>query len=64
MKAIAVFPATREVKLIDHDEPQIVAPTEVKVRMLEVGVCGTDKEILQLRLRHSARWPRLPHHWT
>jgi threonine dehydrogenase-like Zn-dependent dehydrogenase len=45
MKAIAVFPATREVKLIDHEEPQITRPTEAKVRMLEVGVCGTDKEI-------------------
>ncbi|GAC1356979.1 MAG: glucose 1-dehydrogenase [Ktedonobacteraceae bacterium] len=45
MKAIAVFPATREVKLIDHEEPQITAPTQVKVRTLEVGVCGTDKKI-------------------
>jgi threonine dehydrogenase-like Zn-dependent dehydrogenase len=45
MKAVAVFPATREVKLIDHEEPQITYPTDVKVRMLEVGVCGTDKEI-------------------
>jgi glucose 1-dehydrogenase len=45
MKAVAVFPATREVKLIDHDEPQITRPTQVKARMLEVGICGTDKEI-------------------
>lgn len=45
MKAIAVFPATRELKLIEHEEPRITRPTEAKVRMLEVGVCGTDKEI-------------------
>lgn len=45
MKAIAVFPGTREVKLIDHPEPSIVAATQVKVRTLDVGVCGTDKEI-------------------
>jgi glucose 1-dehydrogenase len=45
MKAVAVFPATRELKLIDHPEPHIMRPTEAKVRMLEVGVCGTDKEI-------------------
>ncbi|MBV9231539.1 MAG: glucose 1-dehydrogenase [Chloroflexi bacterium] len=45
MKAIAVFPETREVKLIDHDEPQITTPTQVKLRTLEVGVCGTDKKI-------------------
>ena len=45
MKAIAVFPKTREVKLIDHPEPQIVRPTDVKIKMLNVGVCGTDREI-------------------
>jgi len=45
MKAMAVFPATREIKLIEHPEPQIAAPTEVKLRMLEVGICGTDRDI-------------------
>ncbi len=45
MRAIAVFPNSREVKLIDVDEPYIERPTEVKLRMLEVGICGTDKEI-------------------
>lgn len=45
MKAIAVFPKTCEVKLIDHEEPKITTPTQVKLRTLEVGVCGTDKKI-------------------
>jgi len=45
MKAIAVFPQARTVKLIDHPEPQITHPTQVKLRMLEVGICGTDREI-------------------
>ena len=45
MKAIAVFPKGKTVKLIDQEEPQIKAPTEVKLRMLEVGVCGTDRDI-------------------
>src|SRR5215510_11763636 len=45
MRAIAVFPTAREVQLIDVEEPQITQPTEVKLRMLEVGICGTDKEI-------------------
>lgn len=45
MKAVAVFPLKREVKLIDHPEPGIESPTEVKVRILDVGVCGTDREI-------------------
>jgi len=43
---VAVFPAQRTVRLVDHPEPAITTPTEVKVRMLEVGVCGTDREIV------------------
>ena len=30
---------------MDQDVPAIVDPNDVKIRMLEVGVCGTDKEI-------------------
>jgi threonine dehydrogenase-like Zn-dependent dehydrogenase len=45
MKAVGVFPEAKEVKLVEHDEPDISSPTEVKLRVLEVGVCGTDKEI-------------------
>ena len=47
MKAVAVFPGTREVRLVDHPEPRIEGAGQVKVRMLEVGVCGTDKEICE-----------------
>ena len=49
MKAIAVFPARREVKLVDHPEPTITSPTSVKLRMLEVGICGTDREIVSFQ---------------
>jgi threonine dehydrogenase-like Zn-dependent dehydrogenase len=45
MKAVAVFPSKRKVQLIDHPEPTIDSPTEVKVRVLDVGICGTDREI-------------------
>lgn len=45
MKAIAVFPKSQTIQLIEHPEPQITQPTQVKLRMLEVGICGTDKEI-------------------
>lgn len=45
MKAVAVFPNSHELRIIDHEEPRITRPTEVKLRMLEVGICGTDKEI-------------------
>lgn len=45
MRAIAVVPQRQEVRLIDHPEPRILAPTDVKFRILDVGVCGTDREI-------------------
>lgn len=46
MKALGVFPAERRFEVIDHPEPQIGTPTQVKIRILEVGICGTDKEIV------------------
>lgn len=45
MKAAAVFPEKRDVKVIDYEGPKISQPNEVKIRILDVGVCGTDKEI-------------------
>jgi threonine dehydrogenase-like Zn-dependent dehydrogenase len=45
MKAVAVFPGSREVKVIEPGEPAISQPDEVMLRMLDVGICGTDKEI-------------------
>jgi threonine dehydrogenase-like Zn-dependent dehydrogenase len=47
MKAVAVFPKQREVRVIDAPEPRLQSPSQVKVRTLEVGVCGTDKDIVQ-----------------
>jgi threonine dehydrogenase-like Zn-dependent dehydrogenase len=45
MKCVGVFPASQKVKLVEHDEPKIAAPDQVIMRMLAVGVCGTDREI-------------------
>src|SRR4026209_1955381 len=45
MRAIAVTPAEKEIAIIDLPEPAISSPTDVKLRMIEAGVCGTDKEI-------------------
>src|SRR3954466_2835395 len=45
MRAVGVFPGKREVGLISHHAPRIDSPTQVKIRTLEVGVCGTDREI-------------------
>ncbi len=49
MKALAVFPARREVRPNDHPEPAVSSPTGVKLRMLQGGVCGTDREIVGLQ---------------
>ena len=45
MKAVAVTPGKRSVGIIDQPEPRISSPTDVKLRMIEAGVCGTDREI-------------------
>jgi threonine dehydrogenase-like Zn-dependent dehydrogenase len=45
MRAVAVAPARRAVELLDVPPPRLATPTDVRVRMLDVGVCGTDREI-------------------
>ena len=45
MKGVGVVPKQRELRLIDHPEPVISAPHELKIRTIEVGICGTDREI-------------------
>ena len=49
MRAVAVFPAERQVRVIDHPEPKIESATQAKIRMLNVGICGTDKEIVSFQ---------------
>ena len=45
MKAIAVTPRIKELAIINQAEPKISSSTDVKLRMVEAGVCGTDREI-------------------
>lgn len=45
MKSVGVVPKQKELRLIDHPEPSITASNELKIRTLEVGICGTDREI-------------------
>src|SRR6185295_9102509 len=45
MRAVGVFQGRKEIRLVDHVAPKITRDDEVKVRSLEVGICGTDKEI-------------------
>ena len=44
MKAISVVPGTKTLQLVDRPEPSISVPDEIKVRVLRVGICGTDRE--------------------
>lgn len=43
MKAIALVPGTTNLRLVDRPEPVISSPDEVKLQVLQVGICGTDR---------------------
>jgi threonine dehydrogenase-like Zn-dependent dehydrogenase len=45
MKAVAVLPGKKEVALLDHFAPDVSSAGQVRVRTIEVGICGTDREI-------------------
>ena len=44
MKALSITPGIGNLKTIDIPEPQIQFPDEVKLKVLQVGICGTDRE--------------------
>lgn len=44
MKAIAIEPGTKNISLVERPEPQIQSPNEIKLKILQVGICGTDRE--------------------
>src|SRR5439155_4508919 len=44
MRAVGVLPGKRAGRLIEHQAPKISATNQVKIRALDVGVCGTDCE--------------------
>jgi len=45
MRAVGVVPTKRQVEMIAHPAPNIGSPQHVRIRTLEVGICGTDREI-------------------
>jgi len=46
MKAAAVYPDKKALGVVaDFPEPKLDSPTSVKLKILNVGVCGTDREI-------------------
>lgn len=44
MKAIAITPGIPGISLVDRPEPEIQAGDEIKIKVLQVGICGTDRE--------------------
>jgi threonine dehydrogenase-like Zn-dependent dehydrogenase len=45
MQALAVFPSKRNLRLVDIPKPELKRATDVLLRVREVGLCGTDREI-------------------
>jgi len=45
MKAVAVFPGPQEVKIVEQEFPRLTQPDQVLLRILDTGICGTDREI-------------------
>ncbi|HEX5104060.1 MAG TPA: hypothetical protein VFV87_09635, partial [Pirellulaceae bacterium] len=54
MRAIAAHVGSTEPRIVELAEPHQPGPGEVLCRTLELGICGTDREIL-----HSAN-PWMP----
>jgi threonine dehydrogenase-like Zn-dependent dehydrogenase len=46
MQALAVFPSKKRVELVEIPEPHLKETTGVLLRVREVGLCGTDREII------------------
>lgn len=44
MKAISFNPDARDLKIVERPEPRLTRPDEVKLQIINVGVCGTDRE--------------------
>ena len=45
MRAVAVFPDQHDIRVIEVAEPPPPAGHQVLLRVLEVGICGTDRDI-------------------
>jgi glucose 1-dehydrogenase len=44
MKAIAILPGTKELRLVDRPVPSVSGPDVVTMSVVRVGICGTDRE--------------------
>lgn len=45
MRAVALFPSGERVEVVDREPPPPPGPAAARLRVLDVGVCGTDAEL-------------------
>ncbi|NIP97389.1 MAG: hypothetical protein GWO24_29715, partial [Akkermansiaceae bacterium] len=45
MKAVGVNRFDEKVWIVDHPAPELDHDDQVKIRSIDVGICGTDREI-------------------
>ena len=45
MQAVGAIPKKKEVAILDHPKPTLSSDNEVIVKSIDVGICGTDREI-------------------
>jgi threonine dehydrogenase-like Zn-dependent dehydrogenase len=45
MKAVGVTPNQKKVGILEHPAPELEADDQVRIRTIDVGICGTDREI-------------------
>jgi glucose 1-dehydrogenase len=45
MQALAVFPSKKRLQLVDVPQPKLQSESQVLLKVQEVGLCGTDREI-------------------
>ena len=44
MKSISIVPHDANVTLTDISEPRLTSDHDIKLKVLQVGICGTDRE--------------------
>lgn len=55
MRSVVLDFERRVLEEQERPEPQLLSPSSVKFRVHEVGVCGTDRELANFRMRPRAR---------
>src|SRR5579872_4509627 len=44
MKALAIVPGTKTIKMVERAKPTLAGADGIEVRVVRVGICGTDRE--------------------